>query len=468
MITPFPFANKRVAVLGLGKSGRTAALALQRAGAQVQAWDDQLDARLNAEKEGVSLGDLYSIDWTSIDELVLSPGIPHHYPAPHPVVAKAKAAGVFPISDIEVLYRTHPEATYVGITGTNGKSTTTTLVAHMLKASGKRVEVGGNLGIPVMEFDPLSAGDIYVLEMSSYQLDITPSIHFHGAILLNITPDHLERHGGLDGYVEAKKQIFRHMTSHDQAFVGMDDPLSVSIAESLAVPVMPFSVHKSVSHGLYVDKGWLVDGRHGNPITVLDLGELTTLRGAHNWQNALAAYGLVTFLGVAPEVCKEALKTFPGLAHRQQMIARWENILFVNDSKATNADAVAQALETYKDETIYWLVGGRQKEGGIATLGAFFPYIHHAFLYGEARDAFEVTLKGQVPYTLAKDLKEAVLAAVKQARQENIGDGVVLLSPACASFDQFKSFEERGDAFVNCVNEIVGGRNTKALCGGEV
>jgi len=457
MITPHLFKNKKVAVLGLGRSGKSTTKALLRAEAHVFSWDDQEDARTNALAEGLPLTDLNTIDWAEIDHLILSPGIPHHYPAPHPLVARAQLAGVRPISDIEVLCLSQPKARYVGITGTNGKSTTTTLIGHILKEAGAQVEVGGNLGIPVMDLTPLEEDGIYVLELSSYQLETSPSLHAEVSVLLNITPDHLERHGGMEGYIAAKKLIYKNSTPTDTLVISVDDPHCLSIYEALAVSkkvnLLPLSTHKVISEGLYVKEGHLYEKSE----SVLNLRKFDRLKGQHNWQNIAAAYGALRSIGLEPEVIHKGIASFPGLAHRQQVVAHHKNVMFINDSKATNAEAVAKALACYQDSSLYCLLGGRPKEGGITSLKPYFPSFTHAFLYGEAASTFALTLESQVPYTLCETLEDAVNAATKLALHDNHKEAVVLLSPACASFDQFRDFEARGEAFGHYVEAAIKG-----------
>ncbi|MBS0272064.1 MAG: UDP-N-acetylmuramoyl-L-alanine--D-glutamate ligase [Proteobacteria bacterium] len=454
MIIPTRYKDKRVAVLGLGRSGRSVAHSLLKASAHVFAWDDQESARILAQAQGIPLNDLNMIDWTEIDFLVLSPGIPHRYPAPHPVVARAQTSGLRPISDIEILCTSQPQAHYIGITGTNGKSTTTTLIGHILKESGAIVEVGGNLGIPVMELNPLEKNGIYVLEVSSYQLEISPSLHFNIGILLNITPDHLERHGGMDGYIAAKKLIYKNTTSKDTLVISVDDLPCLKIYESLKTlgqtNLLPISTCKFLPEGIYVKEGIL----HENSHPVLSLKDLQRLKGQHNWQNVAAAYGALRSMGISTETIAQGIISFPGLNHRQQVVASYRNVMFVNDSKATNAEATAKALACYQDSPLYCLLGGRSKEGGITNLKPYFPFIEHAILYGEAAASFALTLEGSVPYTICKTLEEATKMAAELAFKHHRPGAVVLLSPACASFDQFRDFEERGDAFCQYVKEL--------------
>ncbi|MGM0559962.1 MAG: UDP-N-acetylmuramoyl-L-alanine--D-glutamate ligase [Pseudomonadota bacterium] len=451
-----------VAVLGLGKSGRTAARALMASGAEVWAWDDSEDARNRAAEASIPLVDLMQADWSQPVSLILSPGIPYHHPAPHPVVAKAQAAGVEVVGDIELLGRIQPDANYIGITGTNGKSTTTALIGHVLNMSRRLVYTGGNLGMPALEFDPVGREGFYVLEMSSYQLDLTLSITFDVAVLLNISPDHLDRHGGLDGYIAAKKQIFRRQTSNRTAVVGVDDAISREIFDELQAAgkqrVIPVSGKGSVAGGVYASDGVLIDDSEGKQVPILPLSELEHLPGEHNWQNAAAAYAACQAAGVDPAVIMACMRSFAGLPHRQELVAEHDGVRFINDSKATNAEAAGRALSCY--ERIYWIAGGRAKEGGLEGLEALFPRIVKAFLIGEAAEDFAKALEGQLSFEHSGTLE----TAVRQAAQAAAGDdkAVVLLSPACASFDQFANFEARGDAFRALVKSL---KENKATAG---
>lgn len=455
MIVPSSFKNQTVFVLGLGRSGRSVAQSLLKAGASVLAWDDQEAARKAAQNKGIPLANLDSLNWKNVESLILSPGIPHQYPVPHPFVLKAQSVGLQPISDLEILCKTQPSAHYIGITGTNGKSTTTSLIAHILKENGDLVEVGGNLGIPVMDLNPLEQKGTYVLEVSSYQLEISPSLHFHVSILLNITPDHLERHGGMDGYIRAKKLIYKNAMPQDTLIINVDDVPCLRIYHELKasgkLKVLPISINKVLADGIYVKEGVLYDKVR----FVLDLTHLERLKGQHNWQNIAATYGALRAMGLESEKIIKGLTSFPGLAHRQQVVARYKNVLFVNDSKATNAEAVAKVLECYKDSPIYWLLGGRPKEGGINSLRPYFSTIKHAFLFGEATPVFVPILKDNLPYTLCETLKEAVEKASALAFAHQEQGAVVLLAPACASFDQYPDFEARGNDFCDVVKKVI-------------
>ena len=460
MITVSHFADRPVAVFGLGRSGIASALSLAAGGATVWAWDDNVKSRAAATAKGVTLQEPGTCDWRSAAALLLSPGVPLTHPAPHPVVAMARHAGCPIVGDIELLAKAQPKATYVGITGTNGKSTTTALIGHILKEAGRTVEVGGNLGAPALGLAPLEAGGIYVLELSSYQLDLIDEATFDVAVFINLSPDHLGRHGGMDGYVAAKRRIFRHQKPHMMAIVGVDDDRSRAIFEELKVEggrrVVPISCLQRVSKGVFAAGGRLVDDMEGAMRAVVDLAEAPTLPGEHNWQNAAAAYAAARAVGIEREAIARALVTYPGLAHRQERIASVGGIAFINDSKATNADAAARALTCY--DAIYWIAGGLPKEGGLAGTEPYYPRIRRAFLIGAAEAAFAETLAGQVPVSRCGTLEAAVREAHKLAAAEAIPGAVVLLSPACASFDQFTSFEHRGDVFRDLVADLANGR----------
>ena len=459
MIELLPFAGIPVAVMGLGKSGVASAKALIASGAEVWAWDDSQERRAEAEAERIPIVDLYAQDLAAARTIVWSPGIPHRYPKPHPIAERARRAGLEIVSDVELLARSERASSYIGVTGTNGKSTTTALVGHILGRAGRKVAAGGNLGTPALALEPLGKDGTYVLEMSSYQLELTPSLAFDVGVLTNISPDHLERHGGLAGYIEAKKRIFQHQGAAATAVVGVDDPPSRAICEELAAKgeqrVVPVSAETSVERGVYVRDGKLVDDSEGKCDEVADLAAIPALPGRHNWHNAAAAYAATRAMGVPPVGIAKSFGSFPGLAHRQELVAVIDGVRFVNDSKATNADAAAKALVCY--ERIYWLAGGRAKAGGIEPLAPYFGRIAHAYLIGEAADGFAKTLAGKVPTTLARTLDAALAAASRDAREAGKG-AVVLLSPACASWDQFSSFEARGDAFKALVARLPGRR----------
>ena len=460
MIDLFPFAGLPVAVFGLGRSGLATAKALKRSGADVWAWDDDEAARADAAMAGVPLVDLYRCQWEKPTALVLSPGIPLHSPQPHPLVGMAKAAGCEVIGDVELLARSQRDCTYIGITGTNGKSTTTALIGHILQTSGRQTEIGGNLGRPVLKLAPLGAEGTYVVEMSSFQLELAYSITFDVAVLLNISADHLQRHGGMGGYLKAKKRIFHRQTAPMAAVVGIDDGHSLAIHEELKAKgeqvVIPISRQGPVHGGVYAEDGMLIDAIGGPAKPVIDLKSLSTLAGGHNWQNAAAAYAAAKMAGVDAAAMRDGLESYPGLAHRQELVAVIDGVSYVNDSKATNADAAAKALACYR--AVYWIAGGRAKEGGIEVLEPHLSRIRHVFVIGEAAETLADTLGGKIDITRSGYLASAIKEARVMALREGAKDAVVLLSPACASFDQFKNFEARGEAFRKLVESLPGHR----------
>jgi UDP-N-acetylmuramoylalanine--D-glutamate ligase len=444
-----------VAVLGLGKSGMATVAALRASGVDIAAWDDSAASRETAAARGVPLVDLNTADLGGMRFLVQAPGIPLTFPEPHPVTTRAKAAGCEIIGDIELLYRAEPEARYIGITGTNGKSTTTSLIGHILTEAGLPIAVGGNLGTPVLTFPSLGADGGYVLEMSSYQLDLLDTLVFDAAVLLNITPDHLDRHGGMDGYIAAKERIFAGQAGPQAAIVGIDSDPSRDIAERLAAGghphLIPISVGVETAGGISVVGGWLIDDLDGDATREIDLRTIQRLPGAHNWQNAAAAWAVARVSGVDKPTIVDALKSFPGLAHRQQLVRTIGKVTFVDDSKATNVDAAEKALSSY--DRIYWIAGGRAKEGGLTGLEPFMSRVVHTFLVGESANDFAAWLAGKTPTTIAGTIDRAVAEANAMAQADGKG-GVVLLSPACASFDQFPNFEVRGRFFVAAVEAL--------------
>lgn len=458
MINVFPFAGFPIGVYGLGRSGLASAQALMRSDADVWAWDDSELTRNAALEAEVPLVDLKKIDWRELTTLVWSPGIAHSHPKPHPLAEAARKQNVELICDIELLARAQRDASYIGITGTNGKSTTTSLLGHIMQVSGREAEIGGNIGIPALELEPLGSEGTYVLEMSSYQLELTYSITFDVAVLLNISSDHLERHGGLEGYVATKRQIFHRQTKPRTAIIGIDDDICRGIYEDLRAKgeqnVIPISGSRPAVGGVYASAGWLYDDTDGQNLQVCHLGSIVSLRGDHNGQNAAAAYAAAKAAGVMPSVITACIQSFPGLAHRQEVVCEKDGVLYVNDSKGTNADAASHALGTF--DNIYWIAGGQAKAGGIDSLSAFFPRIKKAFLIGEAADDFAVSLHGHVEAEICETLDRAVAAARDAALADGLTGAVVLLSPACASWDQFKSFEDRGDAFRELVEALPG------------
>ena len=374
MIPVRGFEGKRVAVFGLGRTGLTAARALIAGGAQVALWDDKALARDAATAEGLPLVDLQSADWSAFAALLLSPGVPLTHPKPHWTVLKAREAGVEIVGDIELFARTvnaapeHKRPKVVAITGTNGKSTTTALIGHICNAAGKDARVGGNIGLGVLGLDDMHGGAIYVLEVSSYQLDLTSSLKPDVAILLNVSPDHLDRHGDMDGYVAAKRRVLLNQGKGDTAVIGVDDPWCQRICTEITAAnrrtICPISAGRTIGRGVYALEGVLYDGSGERVSEVCDLLRARALPGRHNWQNAAAAYAAVRALGVTLADAADGLMTFPGLAHRMETVGQIDGVRFVNDSKATNADAARAAMSAYP--RFFWIAGGVAKAGGMS------------------------------------------------------------------------------------------------------
>ncbi|KCZ92753.1 UDP-N-acetylmuramoyl-L-alanine--D-glutamate ligase [Hyphomonas johnsonii] len=463
MIPITEYAGRDVAVFGLGRTGLSAAKALKAGGARVHAWDDNEDTRNKAEAAGVPLSDINKRDWQTFAALVLSPGIPYKFPQPHRIVRMAEMTGVPVVGDMELFARavqSLPERgrpKIIGITGTNGKSTTTALIGHILKQAGRDARIGGNIGTGVLDLAALHANAVYVLELSSYQLDLVKSLHCDIAVLLNMSPDHLDRHGGMEGYQAAKMRIFQNQQKGDIAIVGFDDVITQSIAIGLAGHGPGRVIHASSTYtlgrGISAIDGKLYDNQSGKAELIGNLAECPSLPGKHNHQNAAAAYAACRALGVDPDVIFAGIRSFPGLPHRLETVGEIDGVRFINDSKATNAQAAEQALKAFKN--VYWIAGGVPKAEGIAPLAPLFPNVAKAYLIGEAEEAFAATLKGKVAAQQCGTLENAVAAALHDARGAGEEGAIVLLSPACASFDQFRDFEERGDVFRSIVQSMM-------------
>jgi UDP-N-acetylmuramoylalanine--D-glutamate ligase len=456
------FAGRTVAVFGLGKSGLASCRALIAGGANVVASDDSPAGCEAAAKMGVALEDLAQADWARFAALVLAPGVPLTHPEPHWAVCKAKAAGVEIIGDVELFARERarnaPEAPLVAITGTNGKSTTTALTAHILKSAGLDVQMGGNIGTAVLALEPPGPDRCHVIEMSSFQIELTPMLAPTVGILLNVTPDHLDRHGTMEAYAGLKARLVQDAL---HPIVGDDDDWCREIAEQLRMAnrswVDILSARSRVRHGWYATDSALVSGAPwtGPAGVFADLAGIGSLRGRHNVQNALAASAAAMHLGVTAAQVAAALLTFPGLAHRLEEIGRSGRTLFINDSKATNADSAATALAAFERD-VFWILGGRPKAGGITSLAAFFPRVARAYLIGEATEEFAAALDGHVPFVRCGTLDNAVAGAAADAAASGAPEPIVLLSPACASFDRYRNFEVRGDAFRALVAALPG------------
>ncbi|HEX2760060.1 MAG TPA: UDP-N-acetylmuramoyl-L-alanine--D-glutamate ligase [Rhizomicrobium sp.] len=457
------YANKTVAIFGLARTGLGAVRALVAGGTKVIAWDDNSTARDLGGQEGAELMPWREWPWESIAALILSPGVPLTHPAPHGVVEHANRAQVPVIGDVELFAREirtiadQPgKAPVIAITGTNGKSTTTALVGHILNHCGFNAQIGGNIGKSVLELAPPSAKTIYVLEMSSFQIDLTPGLVPDVAVLSNLSPDHIDRHGSMENYAAIKARLMKQTARDGQVVIGVDDSFSSAIFTQVAAAggaqAQPVSVGTILGRGVFVVAGALYDAMGARAVKVMDMSGAAHLPGAHNWQNAALAYGAVRPFISDMKAIAAAIASFPGLAHRMEDVGHIGKTAFINDSKATNADATARALAVYPD--IFWIAGGKPKEGGIEPLSSFFPRIRKAYLIGEAAPAFARTLDGKAPYEMASVLETAVTHAAADAAASTVASPIVLLSPACASYDQFKDFEQRGDVFRDAVAKL--------------
>lgn len=447
--------KKKIGVYGLGATGVATCEALVASGAEVFTWDEKEEARARTANTRYRAEHPKTWPWGELRSLALSPGVPLTHPAPHPIVRKAHQAGVEIIGDAEFFARAvnaqapAERPRVIAITGSNGKSTTTALIGHMLKQTGFDVCIGGNIGAAVMGLAPPVAGRVYVLELSSFQLDLARSLRADVAALLNISPDHIDRHGSLEKYIEAKMRIFLNQQGEDAAVIGVDDVHAqaalATLRKTSPTRLTPVSAQGALGRGVFAIGGKIFSNLDGKTIEAGDISAIGSLQGAHNWQNAAAATAAVAALGVPPAVAVRAMERFEGLPHRMEQIARIGATLFVNDSKATNADAASKALMAYKD--VFWIAGGKAKEGGVAALRPLMMRVRTAYLIGEAARAFEEQLAGAVPCVQCGDLAQALARASRDAAQSGLEKPVVLLSPACASYDQFKNYEERGDVF---------------------
>jgi UDP-N-acetylmuramoylalanine--D-glutamate ligase len=452
------FRGQRVALFGLGGSGLATAEALRAGGADVVVWDDADKAVAKARDAGFEAVDLRRIDWTGMAALVLAPGVPLTHPAPHWSVDLAKGAGVEVIGDVELFARERrrlaSDAPFIAITGTNGKSTTTALIAHILRQAGKDVQLGGNIGTPILALAPPAADRFHVIELSSYQIDLMPSLQPSIGILLNISPDHIDRHGTMEHYAAIKERLVQ---TADRAIIGVDDPFCEAIAVRLdhsGKPIVRISLQETLGAGIHV-RGREIFAWRGHGRKLADLTGIGTLRGDHNAQNAAAAVAACLSLGLDEAMIQTGLQSFPGLAHRMEQVGRIGKALLINDSKATNADSTEKALLSF-GRGIFWILGGKPKEGGITPLAPYFSRVAKAYLIGEAAAAFAETLKGKVPFVLAGTLEKAVAAAALDAGNADFDEPVILLSPSCASFDQFPNFEVRGKVFRELAEALPG------------
>lgn len=464
MISLDGVAGKKIGVYGLGVTGLATCEALVAAEADVFCWDEAGAARAKAANTKYAPMPPKDWPWKEIASLVVSPGIPLKFPAPHTIVKKAHQEKIEVIGDIELFARavdalpSEDRPRIIAITGSNGKSTTTALIGHILKETGIKVRVGGNIGVPLLALPDLDKDAVYVLELSSYQLDLTKSFRANTGVLLNISPDHLDRHGSMENYIAAKTRIFDRQVAGDVAVIGVDDSDAQAICARFVVThngrqVIPVSAEGSLGQGVYALNGsifYSISGKSGEAGSISDI---PALQGKHNWQNACAAIAACLNEGVPPNMAVGSMARFAGLPHRMEMVGREDHILYVNDSKATNEAATAKAVAAF--DNVFLLLGGKPKGEGLDRLLPLMENVRGVYLFGEATDTFEEALAGHAICFKCGDLDAATMRAVRDARNSASSQAVVLLSPACASYDQFKNFEERGDRFKKIVRELL-------------
>ncbi len=452
------FSGKTVALFGLGGSGLATARALKAGGAVLHCWDDAQPGRDKALAEGLTVRDLSVADWSIFSSLILAPGVPLTHPQPHWTVEKAMAAGVEIIGDIEVFCRERarlaPDAPFVAITGTNGKSTTTALVAHMLKVAGLDVQMGGNIGFNILDLEPPAITRVHVIELSTFQIDLTPTLKPGIGVMINLTPDHLDRHGTMEHYAAIKERV---IAAADTAICGVDDDWSKAMADRRATAELPltrFTASQRLPSGIVARAGIIARMEGGEELDIASLAGNAALRGTHNAQNATAAVAVALAMGIDLPTIRKGLATYASLPHRMQQIGAVGTTVFINDSKATNADSTRGALAG--GGGIFWILGGKEKDGGIDDLRALFPAVAKAYLIGQATEIFAATLEGLVPYERCGTMDVAVAKAAADATASAFAHPVVLLSPACASYDQYRNFELRGNHFCNLVEALPG------------
>lgn len=464
MIPVQGYADQTVAVLGLGRSGRAAAAALAAGGAHPVVWDDSSVARETAETDGLNLRDLTKPGaFDGIASLIVSPGIPHLYPNPHPVIAAAWDADVPVDNDIGLFFQSFATSEWenydttprvIAVTGSNGKSTTAALIHHILVENGRPAQLAGNIGRGVLDVEPAHDGEVVVLELSSYQTDLARSMTPDVAVFTNLSPDHLDRHAGLGGYFAAKRRLFAE-GGPDRAVIGVDEPEGRYIANQLiegpgddrVIRVSSGQKLMGLGWTVFARKGFLSEHRKGRQVGSIDLRSIKGLPGAHNHQNACAAYAACRTVGLGPKGIEAALQSYPGLPHRSQVVAEYEGVTYVNDSKATNVDSAAKALQAFGK--IRWICGGLQKEGGLDALLPHLGHVVKAYVIGREAEGFARQLAGA-----DAEICGTMDIAVARASADAEAGEVVLLAPAAASFDQYDSFEKRGDDFMRCVTDV--------------
>ena len=466
MIPVQGYAGQKVAVLGLGRSGLATARALLAGGAEPLVWDDSPEARAKAEAEGFVPCDLSRHGaFDGVAALITSPGIPHLYPVPNKIIARAIEAGIPVDNDIGLFFRSFATPDWddfetaprvVCVTGSNGKSTTTALIHHILEVAGKPVQMAGNIGRGVLDIDPAQDGEVVVLELSSYQTELARALTPDVAVFTNLSPDHLDRHHGMGGYFAAKRRLFAE-GGPDRAVIGVDEVEGQYLANQLSMGAQDDRVIRVSSGGklegfgwsVFARKGFLAEWRRGKQVASVDLRGVAGLPGAHNHQNACAAYAACRSLGVGPKLIEQAFHSFAGLPHRSQTVGEKAGVRFINDSKATNVDSAAKALQAFP--RIRWIAGGLGKDGGIKGLVPFLGSVTKAYLIGHSARDFALEL-GATPYEICETMERAVSRAAAEA----VDGDVVLLAPAAASFDQYPNFEKRGEDFTAHVKALMG------------
>ncbi|AGF74718.1 UDP-N-acetylmuramoyl-L-alanyl-D-glutamate synthetase [Bartonella australis AUST/NH1] len=463
MISVECYKGQKVALLGLGRSGLATAQALIAGGAEVVAWDDNLSCVEAAREKNIPTKNLYYEDWSEFIALVLAPGVPLTHPKPHWAVSRAQQAGVEIVGDVELFVRARnhflqqhgfcdQDVPFIAITGTNGKSTTTTLLVHLLEQTGYDVQMGGNIGTPILTLKPFVEKRIYVIECSSFQIDLTPSLRPTVGLLLNLTPDHIDRHGSFAYYAQVKGRL---VSKAFHALISINDAVCGALYQRLVNEghqVEAISEGHVIENGFYAEGTKLFSVRHGRRYMLADLADMDSLRGSHNVQNALMALATLQVLKISDLDIEKHLASYVGLAHRMQRVCKIGSVLFINDSKATNAEASAFALSTFDD--IFWIVGGQAKEGGINILKRFFSKIRKAYLIGASAEKFSHVIGSAFPFSVSLTLENAVREAAVDAAYDATKESVVLFSPACASYDQFRNYEERGEAFISFVTQL--------------
>lgn len=480
MIPATAYKDQTLAVFGLGITGIGTARSLMEGGANVKAWDDAEAARLNALEAGIPVTDLKSLNWNTLDALVLAPGVPLTYPEPAWPVKLANASNTRIIGDTEIFFQEKKhlssKAGIIGITGTNGKSTTTALIAHILENCGFKTRMGGNIGRAVLDLEPFEDDAFYVLELSSYQLDLTPSPNLDIAVLINITPDHIDRHGNFENYCASKTRIFENVPEDGLSVAALSTSTSKEIFSSLKTPSTKTAIGQLHELTGFEGAGILITQNQtlhpiedcqdvkkissGTSLSGISIAGIDSLRGIHNAENAGIALAIARHSDIPDSEFLGAARTYQSLPHRLQQVGRIDDIVFINDSKATNAEATVHALRAF--DNIYWIAGGLAKDGGIETLADDWQKVTKAFLIGEAAANFSHTLAGRIDHQISDTVEQALIDIWQEIQDKGEKQAAILLSPACASFDQFPNFMKRGEVFTKAVDQLIQGQSRQS------